>query len=147
MTTRDQNEAYELASRLLDVLMSLQTIIPEIMIDDRMARLTLNQVRTLHLILVNPGINQKEVARILAITPAAVSVIVRKLSDWALIDTRISERDRRSSELHLSPTGQEIYENIRVVQVAGMVDMLMVLPLERQRMIVEALETASKVPG
>jgi DNA-binding MarR family transcriptional regulator len=143
MTTRDQNEAYELAYRLQDVLMSLESHIPETPIDNRMVQLTLNQVRSLHLILTNPGINQKEIARILSVTPAAVSVIVRKMSDWSLIETKTSERDRRASELYLSPKGQKIYENVRKIQVKRLADMLMVLPLERQRKVVEALETAS----
>lgn len=143
MAISDQDETYKLAARLQDVLMSLETNIPEISLDNRLEQLTLNQVRTLHLILVNPGINQKEIARILAVTPAAVSVIVRKMSDWGLIDTKTSERDRRASELNLTQKGGEIYESIRNVQVTSLAEMLKVLPLDRQRMITEALETAS----
>ena len=99
-------------------------------------------MRALHLIEATPGINQKDIARILSITRASVSVLIRKMVDLGLVDARPDKHDRRAAALHLTEAGRAIYDEVRRGQVAKVYEVLSVIPIETQRVIVEAMAHA-----
>jgi DNA-binding MarR family transcriptional regulator len=142
MSNRGQDEAYDLADRLQATLMSLESGIPEVIVGGRMTQLNLNQVRALHLIHKTPGINQKDIARILSITRASVSVLIRKMVDWEFVEVQPDENDRRATALFLTEAGREVYNEVREGQVASVYAFLSVVPIETQRILVEAMERA-----
>jgi DNA-binding MarR family transcriptional regulator len=142
MGRNNQDEAYDLAASLQATFMSLESGIPEVVVGGRMTQMTLNQVRALHLIEATPGINQKDIARILSITRASVSVLIRKMVDLGLVDARPDKHDRRAAALHLTEAGRAIYDEVRRGQVAKVYEFLSVIPIETQRVIVEAMAHA-----
>jgi len=132
----------ELAARFQDALFSLEAEIPEISLDGRIIQLTLNQVRSLHLVGKYPGIQQKDLARILGITPAAVTNLIRKLTAFGLIKAVVDESDKRARNLELTEKGKFIYMEVRTAQIMMAEEYLQPIPLETQEAIVQALEYA-----
>jgi DNA-binding MarR family transcriptional regulator len=125
-----------------DAFMSMEATIPEVLIEGRLVQMSLNQVRTLHFISMEPGIHQKDIARSLVITQASVSVFIRKMISLGLIEKRTDKRDGRAHGLFLSELGKGIYAEIRRQQIAVMRDFMSPIPIETQRIVVESIENA-----
>lgn len=142
MAHHNHSEAHELAARLQATFMSLESGIPEVMVGGRMTQLNLNQVRALHLIGTNPGINQKDIARILSITRASVSVLIAKMTELGFVEVHPDANDRRATALHLTEPGRAVYDEVRRGQIGKVYEFLSAIPIETQRIIVEAMEHA-----
>ena len=145
MTEKQNDEYYQLAARFQDAVMSLETEIPEIILDQRAVRLTLNQVRTLHLISRNPGLRQKDLARILGVTPPAVTNLIRRLDDLELVEATLNGDDKRAHSLRLTLKGEAAFSEVREAQIEIAAKFLQPIPLEQQRSIVQSLEYALEV--
>ncbi len=144
MNAQNSESAFNLAARLLDTMMSLESRIPVVRLEGERVQLTLNQVRTLHLSKNKPGLHQKDVARILAVTPASVSIFVRKLNNYGLIESRPFEKDKRAVGLYLTEFGEEVFGKIWTEQINSFTDFLSIIPLETQELMTSALEMAVK---
>jgi DNA-binding MarR family transcriptional regulator len=107
--------------------------------------LNLNQIRALHLLHHHPGQLQKELAEELGITPAAVSAIVRQMQVVSLVERRIDVDDARSMRLYLSEEAQCMIAENQQIRRKAVGDLLAGLPLNEQRMVVEALERSLNV--
>ncbi|MBT3239956.1 MAG: MarR family transcriptional regulator [Chloroflexi bacterium] len=142
MTTNKKSDAYHLASRLQDSMMSLEAKIPEIQFGERRVQPTLNQVRALHLIHENPGIKQIDIAKVLAVTPASISIFIHQISDLGFVKVRKNVEDKRANGLFLSPKGKEIFEEIREAQIRSMEEFLSSVPIDSQKVIIESFEKA-----
>ena len=136
--------SFELARRLLRVIDVITKFAEQGMPDD-LAQLSINQARTLYLLLHQPGISQKDLAGRLQVTPAAVSVTVRDMETSGWIERQPDPGDARQIRLALTKRGQEFIvkgEEMRYNAVARMLD---ALPVEEQRAVVEALERAFEI--
>ena len=142
MVTNKKLDAYNLASRLQDSMMSLEAKIPEVQFGDRLVQPTLNQVRALHLIDANPGIKQVDIAKVLAVTAASISIFIHQLKELGFVRVQKSEEDKRANGLFLSKKGKEIFEEIREAQVRSMEEFLSSVPLDSQKVIIESFELA-----
>lgn len=142
MDGNNGDELQDLASRLQDAFMSMEAVIPEIEINGQQIQMSLNQVRTLHFVSMEPGIHQKEIANRLAITQASVSLMIRKMTQLGLMERRPDELDGRAQGLYLTPLGSTIYGELRNEQITVMREFLSAVSLEEQRVLVEAMEKA-----
>ncbi len=106
-----------------------------------------SQIRAMHLLHNRPGIVQKELAEMMGITPAAVSTALKEMTTLGLVDRQPDPEDARLSRLYLSEEARCKIGEMRTIRLQAVTSLLESLPLEEQRMIVEALERAvSNVP-
>jgi DNA-binding MarR family transcriptional regulator len=110
--------------------------------DHIIRQLHLNQMHMLGLLHHDPGISQKDLAERMQLTPAAVSTSVREMVGYGLVDRLPDPDDARLMRLHLSRNGRAMFDEAQKMRCAIMADLLSALPLDEQRMIVEALERA-----
>jgi DNA-binding MarR family transcriptional regulator len=101
-----------------------------------------NQIRAMHLLHNKPGMVQKELAETMGITPAAVSTAVKEMTTLGLVDRHPDPEDARLSRLYLSEEARCKIGEMRTIRLQAVTGLLESLPLEEQRMIVEALERA-----
>jgi DNA-binding MarR family transcriptional regulator len=142
MDKAHKDEYYQLAARFQDAIMSLETEIPEITLNKQVVRLTLNQVRTLHLVSRNPGLRQKDLARILGVTPPAVTNLIRRLIDLDLVEATLNGDDKRAHSLWLTQKGKAAFLEVREAQIEIAAQFLQPIPLKTQQSIVQSLEHA-----
>lgn len=135
------DETHQLAQRMLRTMQSADKLI-EVSVDESIEQLNLNQLRTLLQIRNHPSISQKEIAEKLSITPASVSVAIRRMEELELIERRVDESDARIMRLHLGQRGQRIVKAVEAQKVATLAEMLSVLDLHERRVLVELLERA-----
>ena len=138
------SESVELARRLLRVI-DVITKFAEQGMPDELAQLRINQIRTLYLLLLEPGISQKNLAARLQITPAAVSVIVRDMEAAGWVERQPDPEDARQMRLALTERGQTFIVKSDEMRYAAVAKMLEALPIDEQRGIVEALERAFEI--
>ncbi len=144
MKQNKKDDTYQLAARLQDSMMSLEANIPEVQFGERKVQPTLNQVRALHMINAHPGIMQAEIAKVLAVTPASVSIFIHQINDLGFVNVRKSRIDKRANGLFLAPKGKKIFDEIRESQIRSMEEFLSSIPVDIQKVIVQSFETAIK---
>ncbi|MCK5863271.1 MAG: MarR family transcriptional regulator, partial [Candidatus Hydrogenedentes bacterium] len=69
---------------------------------------TLPQIRAMKTIATNSGLNNKQLAQTLQVSPASASVMVDRLVELKLVDRYTSEEDRRTVKLDISSAGKKI---------------------------------------
>jgi DNA-binding MarR family transcriptional regulator len=104
--------------------------------------LNVNQIRALQLIRQEPGLTQKEVAESLEIKPSSASVAIRRLEEMQYLERHPDPDDGRVMRLYLGRRGQELVHRIEELQASIMIDLLGSLPLNEQRLVIDALERA-----
>ncbi len=141
----EQQETRELALRFMEVMeQSFRRFgqhVPKRM-KSAFHELNVNQIRALHLLHANPGSAQKDLAEFLEITPAAISTAVREMEQMGLVERKADEKDARQMRLYLSDSAQQTLNEYRNLRCEGVAQLLRALPLDEQRMVVEALERA-----
>jgi len=88
---------------------------------------TLPQVRALEIIAVNRGMNNKQLAQALQVSPASASAMVERLVELNLVERYIPADDRRTVKLQLSPRGKIVAQSHRQViekVVSGLLERL-----------------------
>lgn len=137
----ETSETSALARRFLRVMEVLGKLSRHQMPDNFHHRLTLNHIHALHMLYYQPGMAQKELAERLNITEAAVSGAVRELERFGLIERR---KESKLMRLFLTEQGQASINEAHSQRCNAAANLLSALPLEEQRMVVEALERAMK---
>ncbi len=107
--------------------------------------LKFNQMRAMQLLYNEPGMPQKELAEKLEVTAAAISTSINQLERMQLVERRRDTVDARSWRLYLSEKGSQLIDQSRTARCSAVATLLEGLPLEEQRMVVEALERALNV--
>lgn len=141
----NQQETRELALRFMEVMeQSFRRFGPRVPkhMNSAFRDLNMNQIRALHVLHANPGSAQKELADFLEVTPAAISTAVREMEQMGLIERNADENDARQMRLYLSSHAQKMLNQYRDMRCEGVSQLLRALPLDEQRMVVEALERA-----
>jgi DNA-binding MarR family transcriptional regulator len=141
----EHSESFELAKRLLLILDVIVKVTEFRMPDDIVNSLRMNQIRALYLLKLTPGISQKDLAEQLAITPAAVSTMVRDMEKLNLVERQPDPADARQVKLYLSNYGKDIFTQAEQMRCNAVAKTLSTLPIEEQRAIVEALERAFEI--
>lgn len=104
--------------------------------------LKFNQMRAMQLLYNEPGMPQKELAEKLEVTAAAISTSINQLERMQLVERRRDKVDARLWRLYLSEKGGQLIDQSRTARCNAVATLLEGLPLEEQRMIVEAMERA-----
>jgi DNA-binding MarR family transcriptional regulator len=147
----ESGETMNLARRFLRVMEVIGKLSQYRMPNDLVGQLAVNHFRALHILHHRPGMAQKELAQCMNVTPAAVSNAVQHMMALGLIERRRPETKLDSEEkkpdnrlylLFLSEQGETFIRESQEERCHAAADLLSALPLEEQRMIVEALERA-----
>lgn len=72
--------------------------------------LTLQQMHTLEVIGNHRTLRMKELAQKLGVVMGTLTIMINRLSKLELVERKISEEDRRSYHIHLTPTGEQLYQ-------------------------------------
>lgn len=144
MMAKSPGESFKLAKRLLRVI-DVITKCAQQDLPEEFAELRVTQIRTMYLLLHQPGMSQKDLARLLQLTPAAVSVTVRDMEAAGWIERKPDLEDARQMCLALSERGQALVASGDDMRYAAVAKMLKALPLSEQQTIVEALERAFEI--
>jgi DNA-binding MarR family transcriptional regulator len=135
-------ETMELAARFMRVLGTFFKASQQKPPHDVVGRLHFNQLHALFLLHQEPGLSQKDIADRLEITPAAVSTAIREMETMGLLQRQPDEEDARQMRLFLCPHGREVVEEGYAMRRNAVAQLLSAMPLDEQRMVVEALERA-----
>lgn len=138
----DHDETWQLAERFLRVFVALGKLAQSVALDPALACLSVNQGLALQMIFTTPGITQKELSEKLGITPAAVSVSLRKMVSEKLVEKRPDPLDGRLIRLYLGPRGEKLALSAQEQQIRLIADLLSGLPLGEQQTVVKAIERA-----
>ncbi len=138
----EQKQTVRLAARFLAVFQRLLELTQEETPSEVVAQLSVNQLRTLHLIYREPGISQKALAERLDVTPASISIWISRMLDAQLVERFHHETDARVMCLYLGPVGRELVHQVEKNQIDAIAELLDGLLLEEQQLVVEALERA-----
>ncbi|WP_239113488.1 MarR family winged helix-turn-helix transcriptional regulator [Shimia biformata] len=74
--------------------------------------LTPVQFAALDAIHANPGVDQAQVATLIAYDRATIGGVIDRLEKKSLIRREVSARDRRAREVRLSQAGQEVFDRV-----------------------------------
>lgn len=102
--------------------------------------LSINQIKTLHLIFHRPGISQTTVAERLGVTTASISTSVRELEAHGLVERRPNPDDARVMLLHIAPQGEAIFAKISDEFVQIFTKLLKAVPVDEQIALIERFE-------
>ncbi|MGA2549602.1 MAG: MarR family transcriptional regulator [Burkholderiaceae bacterium] len=113
-----------------------------------MAHLQLRPVEFSVLVLIasNPRINQKELGKVLDISPPNVAVLLDRLSERGLIERVRSSLDRRNQHLHLKPSGKVLVAQAEDVARTMEDAVLSVLSDGQRALLTELLQKLAQVP-
>jgi DNA-binding MarR family transcriptional regulator len=141
---RSQNlEIHNMAGHLIRRLNQISTSV----FRDRMKvegyDLTPVQFAAMNAVFANPGIDQANLAGLIAYDRATIGGVVDRLESKGIVERKVSARDRRARELCLTPLGHETLRQAKPVVRAMQQDMLVGLSdAERQEFLRLARKTA-----
>jgi DNA-binding MarR family transcriptional regulator len=138
----DGNETRQLAMRFLGVFHQMMKFEGKQKRNEIVGKLHLNQLQMLGILNHVPGMNQKDLAERLQLTPPAISNSIREMERFGLVKRQHDPGDARVLRLYLSEEGQKLFDEHQEMRCRGMAELLSALPLAEQNMIVEALERA-----
>lgn len=71
------------------------------------------QYAALEAVLAHPGVDQAQVAQLIAYDRATIGGVIDRLERKGFLRREINPRDRRARILHLTPEGQQVIEALR----------------------------------
>lgn len=97
------------------------------------------QVGLLRAVAQEPGRSQRALAKQLGTLPSRLVIIIDQLVGAGLLERRVGDRDRRVSELHLTPAGTRMMERIGELAQAHGEDLLAPLDSEERSTLARLL--------
>lgn len=70
--------------------------------------LYVGQPRLMHLIMMNPGSTQSQIAKMLRVSPSSLSMSIKRLEKQGLVSRVTPDNDLRRNELHLTDEGERV---------------------------------------
>jgi DNA-binding MarR family transcriptional regulator len=140
----DRDESRDLTLRFLTAIGTMWKMAMHKPPDAIFGKLHVNQFQALHLIHRQPGISQKSLAEAMQVTPAAISTAIREMEHVGLVERKPDENDARLMCVFISQHGQAMLDQMQEQRYRAMAEVLRFMPIEEQRMVVEALERAVK---
>jgi DNA-binding MarR family transcriptional regulator len=134
------------AQRVLDLLNSLGSTIFRQLLWQRASDLTYAQTQVLFYVAANPGCHMGDVAKAFGVTLPAVTQIVDRLEQRALMSRGDHPADRRIYLLDLTRAGRALAEELQALRLRGLTLVLgRMSPGSRRRVVVglEALADAA----
>lgn len=130
------------AQRLLTAYFALRSYIANQSTINYPSGMSINQLKTLHLVAHKPGVTQTSVAERLGVTTASISTSVRELEAQGLIERHANPDDARVMLLHLAPLGEQIFGRVFNGFTRTFAELLDTLEPDEQEQLVGLLEKA-----
>lgn len=95
---------------------------------------------SLAVIINQPGLNQRQLANILAIERPNIVQIIDVLEQKQLVERKLSETDRRAYALHPTTKGRELYKHATDAMTAHDAEMTCGISIEEKTMLERLLQ-------
>lgn len=99
-----------------------------------------SQKRAIHLLYKKGGMTQRELTQRMDIRPGSASEVIKKLENAGLITRAVSESDRRTVDIVLTPAGAARAEEEKQQRKARMEEMFCVLSAQEKELLLSLLE-------
>ncbi|SES13789.1 MarR family transcriptional regulator [Rhizobium sp. NFR03] len=86
--------------------------------------LTLSRARALFVLSRRDGLNQRELAEELAIETPTIVRLLDGMETQGFIERRVEKSDRRAKQIHMTPMGRALAEEIEVIACGIRADLL-----------------------
>ncbi|MFF9279003.1 MarR family transcriptional regulator [Streptomyces griseosporeus] len=100
-----------------------------------------SQLRALHILEHNDGINLRTLAEFLASTPPSTSRLCDRLHAAGFVERKMSPEDRREVRLHLSSRGRAFLADLRERRERELQKVLADMPAAQRIALLEGLES------
>jgi DNA-binding MarR family transcriptional regulator len=81
----------------------------------------------------NPrGMTQRELTDMMSSDANTIASLLERMETGGLVERKTHEQDRRANRIHLKPVGKRKYEEAREIAVILQMEVLAVLPAEKQ---------------
>ncbi|MDB6020385.1 MAG: transcriptional regulator, MarR family [Pedosphaera sp.] len=78
------------------------------------------------------GMTQRELTDLMSSDPNTIAALLERMEKNGLVERRQHERDRRAYRINLKPLGRKKYDEVREVALTLQMEILSVLPAEKQ---------------
>lgn len=133
---------YEMAGHLIRRLHQLSTQVFQHHLHEAGYDITQVQFATMQALASHPGIEQAQVANLIAYDKATIGGVIDRLEQKGYILRVISRRDRRAREVSLSPEGHRIYELVSPIVTSLQTEILGKLSPDEQEQLITLLKKA-----
>lgn len=104
--------------------------------------LTQVQFAALETLSAHPGLDQAQLAQMIAYDRATIGGVVDRLERKGLLRREVNPQDRRARILHITPEGQEIIDALRPAVVAVQDEILQGLSPDERELVLSAMRRA-----
>ena len=89
------------------------------------------------------GMTQRELTDLMSSDPNTIASLLERMETGGLVERKAHERDRRAYRISLKPHGKRKYEEVREIALILQMEILSVLPPEKQEEFLKHLELVS----
>lgn len=136
---------YGMAGHLIRRLHQKSTAIFQSRMRDAGIDLTPVQFATLEAVRDNPGIDQANIAALIAYDRATIGGVVERLEQKGLVARSVNRRDRRARQVSLTERGEAAYEAIRPIVADLQDDILAGLSNEEKGTLIALIRKSTEV--
>lgn len=86
------------------------------------------------------GMTQRELTDLMSSDANTIASLLERMEQCGLVERRSHERDRRAYRISLKPLGRRKYEEVREIALTLQMEILSVLPAEKQEEFLKHLE-------
>jgi DNA-binding MarR family transcriptional regulator len=86
------------------------------------------------------GMTQRELTDLMSSDPNTIASLLERMETSGLVERKAHERDRRANRISLKPIGKRKYEEVREIALTLQMEILSVLPEEKQEEFLKHLE-------
>jgi DNA-binding MarR family transcriptional regulator len=99
---------------------------------------------TLVLVAFNPGLTQKQLAQVLALSAPNITILIDRLEHKGWLERVRSETDRRAQNIHLTPAGRTLAEQAHAMSKLVEQDLLTDLTQGERALLLELLQKVAR---
>src|SRR5271154_5316229 len=86
------------------------------------------------------GMTQRELTDLMSSDPNTIASLLERMEAGGLVERKPHERDRRAYRISLKPLGKRKYDEVREIALTLQMEILSVLPLEKQEEFLKHME-------
>src|SRR5580704_11654149 len=86
------------------------------------------------------GMTQRELTDLMSSDPNTIASLLERMEVFGLVERKPHERDRRAYRISLKPLGKRKYDEVREIALTLQMEILSVLPEEKQEEFLKHLE-------
>ena len=86
------------------------------------------------------GMTQRELTDLMSSDPNTIASLLERMETTGLVERKAHERDRRAYRISLKPLGKRKYDEVREIALTLQLEILSVLPEEKQEEFLKHLE-------